>query len=199
MPRPPRDRLRELLRTLPHAPSAPKFDAVVAALVSDAVLAPHPLMSLGATLRHRARHLPEEVRDRLRDAVHAALLDHRRSAPSAEPAPPPGGEWLTVREAALALGITEATLHDRLRHPEQRQRLGWPMWDGHRFWIATAAVDPARRAAFLTAQPLQEPLPELLPSACVRQTDGAAVPASGASAPSTAAAESVEGPVRTAP
>lgn len=166
---PPANRLtlRNLLRSAPKSPSADDIAALVDALVADAETARHPLMSLAATLRYRAGHIDEAHREEIRSAAAAALLRIRsREVERVSPSAPPIGEWLMVREAAPRLGITEETLLERLRQREHRRRLGWPMWDGYRWWIATAAVDPERRAAFLSAQPSEEPLPELLPASC---------------------------------
>jgi hypothetical protein len=127
-------------------------------------------MSLAATLRTRAKHLPSELVTVLRDRAEVEITTHFASLTDGDlPFVLPRGEWLTVKEAAAVLGITEATLHERLRHQHHRRRLGWPMWDGYRFSIAAAAVDPKRRAAFLTSQPAEEPLAALLPAHC--QTD----------------------------
>lgn len=159
--------LRTLLRSAPSTPSADEIALLVDALVKDAETARQPLMSLAATLRHRAGHIQAAHLEEIRAAATAALL-RVRSREVERTAPPtlPIGEWLMVREAAPRLGITEETLLERLRQGEHRRRLGWPMWDGHRWWIATAAVDPERRASFLGAQPAEEPLPELLPASC---------------------------------
>lgn len=159
--------LRNILRSAPKTPSADEIAVLVDALVKDAETAKHPLMSLAATLRHRAGHIEEAHRDEIRSAATAALLRIRsRDVERVPPAAPPIGEWLMVREAAPRLGTTEETLLERLRKGEHRRRLGWPMWDGYRWWIATAVVDPERRAAFLAAQPAEEPLAELLPASC---------------------------------
>lgn len=161
MPRP----IATLLKQLsPDAPPALTAE-VVGALVTDALSAVHPLISLGATLRHNTAHLPDDFRDALRQQAHAALVSARTPAAAANPTT---RDWLTTREAAARLGVGERTLLDRLRDSTQRQRLGWPMWDGHQWWIAAAAVDPDRRASFLSVQPTDEPQPELLPVFCRR-------------------------------
>jgi hypothetical protein len=160
--------LRLALEQLDDGSADSDYAAVAAMLASDAAVATRPLMSLRATLRHRAGHLGPAELARLRDAVQSALLVSQDERPAPR-APVLAGEWLTVREAARALGITEATLHERLRHVEHRQRLGWPSWDGYRWSVPARAVDPERRAAFLLRQPETEPLPHLLPAACLRR------------------------------
>lgn len=170
MPSTARLALRELLRTAPKHPSAEQAKQLVDALVEDAASAKHPLMSLGATLRHRAGHIDEMRREQIREAATASLvrlIDQQVVERAVTPAPLVG-EWLTAREAARCLGVTEETLLERLRHEVHRRRLGWPMWDGYRWWIAVAAVDPERRATFLAAQPAEEPLKDLLPASCGR-------------------------------
>lgn len=168
MSRPTRKSVQQHLASLTEHPSTSSIDSVVTALAADALAAPaHPLMSLAATLRSRAKGLSPELFAVLRERAEIEITTRLATLPGEDsPLALPRGEWLTVKEAALVLGITEATLHERLRHQHHRRRLGWPMWDGHRFWIATAAVDPNRRAAFLAAQPAEEPLAELLPAHC---------------------------------
>ena len=159
-----------LLAALPASPSDAQVSAVVDAITTDALSRSHPLMSVGAVLRHRGARLSPALVQRIRDAAVAALQERLRRDDTQPPVVEPAetGRWLGVREAAMRLGVDEATLRERLRDPEHRRRYGWPVWDGWRWLIADAAVDPARRAAFLLAQPAEEPQPELLPPFCRR-------------------------------
>jgi len=170
--------LYDRLRSLPERPSEAEIEATVVALVNTALAAKQPLMSVGASLRHAAASLSPGIRKRLREAANAEII--RRSALPEPPITIPLAthDWRTVREAARELGCSEAVLLDRLHQYEHRRRLGWPMFDGYRWLIPAAALDPMRRAAFLLAQPDEEPLPDLLPPACERGPRPRCVPLS---------------------
>jgi hypothetical protein len=79
--------------------------------------------------------------------------------------------WLSPEDYARAVGLHLRTVYERLAMWEGRRRLGWPVWDGHRWLIAPAVADPARCAAFLSALPAREPLADLLPPHCTRQPE----------------------------
>ena len=79
------------------------------------------------------------------------------------------GGWLFTWEAAPRLRVQEKTLRERLAKWEQRQALGWPVWDGHQWRIPAWAVDSTRCSVLLATLPSREPLPHLLPDWCDRQ------------------------------
>jgi hypothetical protein len=168
----------DLLRALPKRPSAAQFEAVLDALVLSALAAKKPLMAIGATLRHCPEELDPAVRVRLRNEASARVAKPRQSVDVPEAVAANPREWLTAREAAVLWGCTLAVLYDRLRSPANRRRLGWPVWDGFRWFIAAAVFDPWRRAALLLAQPDEEPLPDLLPATCERAPRGTKIPLS---------------------
>jgi hypothetical protein len=188
-PRSSRVALRQSLRQVSDRSNDLEIEAVAEQLVVDAMTAAKPLMSIGARLRHGVGHLSLATRARLRDAAHRLLRKRREEQVASAPPPPSVGEWLTVREAARRQGITEATLLGRLRHAEHRQRLGWPSWDGYRWSIAAAVVDPERRAGFLLSQPDSEPLSHLLPPSCRLAVGTAGSGSSSSEEPSTAVEE----------
>jgi hypothetical protein len=168
--------VRDLLCALPKRPNDSQFEAAVDALALSALAAKKPLMAIGATLRHCGAGLDEAVRKRLRHEANSRVLQRSQpiEVPDAVKANP--REWLTAREAAVLWGCTLAVLYDRLRSPAQRRRLGWPVWDGSRWLIAAAVLDPWRRAAFILAQPDEEPLADLLPATCERAPRGTKIP-----------------------
>lgn len=175
--------LYDRLRSLPKRPTEAEIETAVAALVNSALAAKQPLMSVGASLRHGAKDMDPGLRERLRDAANALILK-RSATPALLPVVPTGTpEWRTVREAARELGCSEAVLVERLRRYEHRRRLGWPMFDGYRWLIPAAVLDPMRRAAFLLAQPAEEPLPDLLPPSCERGPRSASTPLSTEASP----------------
>jgi hypothetical protein len=170
--------VHDLLRALPKRPTDAQFEAALDALVLSALTAKKPLMAIGATLRHCAAALDPAVRDRLRNEANARVLKPTQPVEVPEVVKSNPREWLTAREAAVLWGCTLAVLYDRLRSQAHRRRLGWPVWDGSRWLIAAAVFDPWRRAAFLLAQPDEEPLPDLLPGTCDRAPRGTKIPLS---------------------
>lgn len=165
--------LRALLADL--TPASPREAiASISELLADLVESrTHPDMAIGALFRHNAPNtLDRSVLETVREEA-LALLDQRRAtgtqlAAAAQIDERDGG-WLFTWEAAPRLRVQEKTLRERLAKWEQRQSLGWPVWDGHQWRIPAWAVDSTRSAALLATLPAREPLPHLLPEWCERQ------------------------------
>ena len=63
-----------------------------------------------------------------------------------------------------------AQLHAWLATVEGRYCLGWPWYDGARWYIAEAALEAATRPAFMATLPVEEPAAHVvrLPAWCAR-------------------------------
>jgi hypothetical protein len=75
-----------------------------------------------------------------------------------------------MHETAAALNLHPNTLAERLRQRQYRHLYGWPIWDGHQWCFASAAVDPATAIAHLATLPTEEPtaVESMLPVWCER-------------------------------
>jgi len=139
----------------PRNPSPDEIEATAAKLVANAVRRQSPRRTAAALIRWRyAPALAPEALRRLKEVVTKQLLQEMGVGTQEDAV---DNLWLTVEEAASHLRITPATLKKRLRHRVSRRHLGWPMWDGHRWLIPRAAVDPYTRPRFLAELPDDEP------------------------------------------
>jgi hypothetical protein len=150
-----------------HAES-PEADLDRAAETLAVAAAPsrQPRKAVAALLRH---HMPARCPDWVCEAVRRkahTFLDHQSSGSTT---PDTDAGWSTTGEAARILRVRERELRTRLKARSYRQGLGWPWWTGTRWLVPTAALKPGSRAAFINAQPDEEPHPGLLPEWCDRE------------------------------
>lgn len=128
-----------------------------------------PKKALAVTLRHLGPAVTPHVQQLLQGLVTERLT----SRPSASPAriEPSMGRWLTLHECAAVLELHPNTLAARLRQLQYRRLYGWPLWDGHQWRFAAAAVDPATAVAHLATLPSVEPaaVESMLPDWCERR------------------------------
>jgi hypothetical protein len=97
----------------------------------------------------------------MRDDLVSAIIDRAVEILSDEtpegPAAPPHGVWLTVTQAARALGVSVAWIRGHLGAPEGRRVLGYPALLAGRWRIPAAACSAEQRATYLAALPDSEP------------------------------------------
>jgi hypothetical protein len=99
----------------------------------------------------------------------AERLEHSESAPP-KSLTIPQESFADVATAAVAYGLRERTLAERLRYVRWRRLYGWPHWDGHCWKLPVTAYDPLLRNAYLAQQPAEEPAAHvrMLPAWCER-------------------------------
>ena len=126
----------------------------------------------------RRQKAPESTVSRLAAMVAERLM-------LADPARPksasiPQESFADVATAAVAYGLRERTLAERLRYVRWRRLYGWPHWDGHSWKLPVTAYDPLLRNAYLAQQPAEEPAAHvrMLPTWCER-VDGEGIPRAG--------------------
>ncbi len=117
-----------------------------------------PETSAAAYLRHARSSLSQKSHTRLCDLVREAqsTLSPAIALPRVE------SPYCLPAEAAAILRINTRTLLERLKHRIWRQFYGWACFDGHHWQIPRAAILPETRAAFLAAQPNEEPFAHVL-------------------------------------
>ncbi len=97
----------------------------------------------------------------MRDDLVSAIIDRAVEILSDEtpegPAAPPHSAWLTVTQAARALGVSVAWIREHLGRPEGRRVLGYPAFLAGRWRIPAAACSPEHRATYLASLPDSEP------------------------------------------
>jgi hypothetical protein len=170
-----RDTFRLVLATLPRHPAPEELSTAVERLHALLSRRSEGLKSLALYRRHHHTLVAPELWERLEDALRERLADDFEARLAARTATleqvGQAEAWLSPEDYARAVGLHLRTVYERLAMWEGRRRLGWPVWDGHRWLIAPAVADPARCAAFLSALPAREPLADLLPPHCTRQPE----------------------------
>jgi hypothetical protein len=163
-----RRQLLPLLQQLPAQPSPDDCGRIAELLAETCRTRQQPRKALAVTLRHLGPALSPELHRLLSDLVSERLTVSRPAAPSATSEPT--GRWLTMHETAAALNLHPNTLAERLRQRQYRRLYGWPIWDGHQWCFASAAVDPATAIAHLATLPTEEPtaVESMLPAWCER-------------------------------
>ena len=174
-----RGHLLPLLQQLPSQPAPSDCNQIVELIVEACRTRTQPKKALAVTLRHIKAHMTAEVH-RLVSNLVSERLDVPR-LPTPAPVAIPTGRWLSLRAAAAVLELHPNSLAERLRTVRYRRLYGWPIWDGHQWRLAAAAIDPATAAACLATLPADEPLAIglMLPDWCERTPRTAADPACG--------------------
>ena len=158
---------RALLRALSSAPASAELKEAAACIADACAGKRYPSKACGAVLRNHGGDLAPRVRSQLKELVEEEL-EARRDLSTLSVVNVPARAWLSVQEAASLLRLHESTLLERMRQRDGRRRMGWPLWDGHRWLIAPQAIDPDTSAVFLAKLPETEPLADLLPNWCER-------------------------------
>jgi hypothetical protein len=175
-----RRQLLPLLQQLAPNPDPSDCEEAVERIFTACRTRQSPKKALAVTLQHLGNDgVSPRVLSLLRELVQSRLAVRRRSEPARQVDPP--GRWLTLEAAAALLDLHPNTLAERLRTVRYRRLYGWPIWDGHRWQLATAALDPGTAAVHLAGIPRDEPpaIQLMLPEWCERAPEASAGAESG--------------------
>jgi hypothetical protein len=144
------------LRSLPTDPSRKDLIPIAALFAKSAHTARYPEKSLAASLRTVTAVRPDLVS--LFEAETRGQLAELQKAPVRPPPAPPTGRWLTEVQAAERLDRSLRHVRSWLTTVSGRYSLGWPWYDGRRWYVAEPAINPTTRAAYMATLPSREPL-----------------------------------------
>ena len=121
--------------------------------VSIALQKTKPRMSLAGMVRQHFSNEPA-LSERI-TGIAGRMIE--ASISKAAPVPTPSERWVQLEAAAEILGSSPGKIRSRLADVEYRRLHGWPWCDGRTWYFPAPALDPERRAAFVNAQPADEP------------------------------------------
>jgi hypothetical protein len=117
--------------------------------------AQYPEKSMAASLRTVAAVAHDLVS--LLEAETQGQLAERLQAPVRPPPSLPAGQLLTEVQAAERLDRSLRHVRSWLATVGGRYSLGWPWYDGRRWYVAEPAINPTTRAAYMATIPAREP------------------------------------------
>lgn len=141
--------------SVPTDPSRTDLLPLAKRFAQAAHTARYPEKSVAASLRTVAAVRPDLVA--VLEAETRAQLTALQQSPVTPPPVLPMGKWLTDVQAAERLDRSLAHLRTWLATVEGRYSLGWPWYDGRRWYVPEPAVNPATRAGYMAALPDIEP------------------------------------------
>lgn len=143
------------LRSLPTDPSRTDLLPIAALFAKAAHSARYPEKSLAASFRTVAAVRPDLVS--LLEAETRGQLAELQQAPVRPPPDLPTGQWLTEVQAAERLDRSLRHVRSWLARVSGRYSLGWPWYDGRRWYVAEPAINPSTRARYIATIPAREP------------------------------------------